>query len=72
MRRYDFKPAEELAWAALIAAVVASLQIDVSSAVAAVTDWRAWVIALAAAAVRAAAGAMLARLDDRRTPDADR
>ncbi len=72
MRRYDFKPLEELWWAALVAAVVASLQVVVSSDPAAVTDWRAWTIALAAAAVRAAAGAMLARLDVHRAPTADR
>ena len=72
MRRYDFKPAEEFGWAALVAAVVASLQIVESSDPATVTDWRAGAIALAAAAVRAAAGGMLARLEYRRASAADR
>jgi hypothetical protein len=62
VRRYDFKPAEELVWAALVASAVAVLQIIVTADIAAIIDWRAWTIALVAAAVRAATAAVLARL----------
>ncbi len=59
---YDFKLIEEIAWVALVAAAVAALEVIVGADLAKVVDWRAWTIALGAAAVRAAAAAILARL----------
>ena len=62
MPHYDFKIVEEIAWVAVVAAAVAVLQIVVGADLAKIVDWRAWAIALGAAAVRAAAAAVLARL----------
>ena len=62
MARYDFNLLEEIAWLALVAAAVAVLQIIVTADPGTIVDWRAWAIALGAAAVRAAAGAVLAGL----------
>ena len=62
MPHYDFKPIEEIAWLALVAAAVAVLQIVVRADPVTIVDWRAWAIALGAAAVRAAAAAIRARL----------
>ena len=69
MPRYDFKTPQELLWFAVVAASVAALQIVLHADVAAVTDWRAWTIALGAAAVRAAAAVLLARLAGDAVPD---
>lgn len=60
MPGYDFKFWAEAGWAALITALIFALTAIVDSA--SVTDWKAWVIAVGGGAVRAAAGAFLARL----------
>lgn len=57
---YTFKLGPEMAWAVAVAAVVAVLQVLVEFDPSAITDWRAWAIALGASAVRAAAGAAIA------------
>lgn len=60
MPTYNFKLLAEAGWAALITAVIFALSAVVDSA--SVTDWRAWAIAVGGGAVRAAAGAVLARM----------
>ncbi|MSQ61333.1 MAG: hypothetical protein EXR43_01965 [Dehalococcoidia bacterium] len=60
--RYEFKQRDELVWAALVAAVVAVLQVVAAFDPAKISDWRLWAASLGAGALRAAAGALLARL----------
>ena len=59
---YEFKRWDELAWAALVAAAVAVLQVLAAFDPAKVSDWRLWAVSLGAGALRAAAGALLTRL----------
>ena len=58
---YNFKIVEELAWAAAVGAGVFLLQVAAEFDPAVITDWTAWGIAAASGALRAAAGAVLAR-----------
>lgn len=57
---YQFKPWAELAWAALVAAVVYILGALLIFEPAEILDWRSWLMALASGTVRAMAGALLA------------
>lgn len=57
---YDFKPKAEAVWFILTAMAAAALQFLNGAPP---TDWHAWGIALAAAAVRAGLGAALHALD---------
>lgn len=63
---YDFKVDQELLWFLLVAVLTALASALVEFDPSAVTDWRAWAVGLAAACVRAAAGALLAWLGARR------
>ena len=57
---YEFKIWQEAGWAALYAVGVYVLEVLANFELA--TDWRAWLGALAVGAIRAAAGAALARV----------
>ncbi len=57
---YRFVVVREAAWAAFVAVMTVVLQAFVTFDPDAITDWRAWAIALAAAGVRAGAAAVLA------------
>lgn len=58
--KYNFKFWEESLWAAAITALIFALTAVGDSA--AVTDWKAWAIAVLGGAGRAAAGSVLAKL----------
>lgn len=58
---YDFKKLEELGWFAAVAAGLAVLQILVSFDPAKIGDWKLWAISLGGSAIRAAAGAIIAK-----------
>ncbi len=62
---YNFKPLAELGWFVIVAIVTQVMQILVDFDPTLVTDWRAWLVALGAAAVRALAGAVLSWLGKR-------
>ena len=57
---YVWKRAAELGWFAAVAVVVFWLEILIKFDPDLITDWRSWLIAAGAGAVRAAAGALLA------------
>ena len=57
---YDFEKAKEAGWFVATAAGIAVATVLVDFDPARITDWRAWAIGIAGAAVRAAAGAILA------------
>ena len=59
MVRYTFRPLPELYWGVVTAASIVLLTALFTLQPEAVTDWRAWGIALGGGAVRAAAGAGL-------------
>ncbi len=59
---YEFKSWPELGWAVAVAGAVAVLTSLAEFDPGAIADWRTWFVALAAAAVRAAAGAAIAVL----------
>jgi len=59
---YNWKRAEEIAWFALVAAGVFALEILVRFDPETITDWRTWVVSLVGGMLRAAAGAVLAKL----------
>jgi len=59
---YEFKRWPELAWAALVAAVIALGQVVIATDPSKVEDWRLWAITAAGALARAAGGALLAKL----------
>lgn len=63
---YSFKPFAEAGWAAFIAASLALLQVLVVLRPEEVTDWRMWVVPVAGAILRAAAGAAVAVLGARK------
>lgn len=56
MLEYQWKPLSELYWGVTVAAVVAVLQVLVTLDPEKIVDWQAWLVALGAGAVRAAAG----------------
>lgn len=59
MPSYSFKVTAEFWWFVFVTAVVSVLQVLVVFDPAKVADWKTWVIALGAGALRAAAGAAL-------------
>ena len=59
---YNFKGWQELSWFVLVAVATTALQALVEFDPAAVTDYRAWIISLGVASMRAGAGAALAWL----------
>lgn len=59
--KYDFKAAQELLWAAGIAAFLVVLQALYEFNAGEGFEFKTWVIAVAGGAIRAAAGAVLAR-----------
>lgn len=56
---YEMKLAEA-GWFALVAVAVVILEAAIKFDVAVLQDWQTWLVSLGAAAVRAAAGALLA------------
>jgi len=60
MPKYDFKLLAEALWFALVAVAVVMLQALIQFDPAEIKQWDTWIITLAAASVRAAAGALLA------------
>jgi|6_EtaG_2_1085325.scaffolds.fasta_scaffold02358_2 hypothetical protein len=58
---YDFKRLDELAWAAGVAAVIFAAQVLVEFDPDKIADWQTWAVSIAAGAIRAAAGAVLAK-----------
>lgn len=67
--KYRFKPLQELYWGVVTAFSVVILTALFTLQPEAVTDWRAWGIALGGGAVRAAAGAGLDWLRRSLSPD---
>ena len=57
---YTFKFWEEVGWFALVAAVIQVITVLSGFQPEAISDWRAWGVALGGGVVRAAAGAALA------------
>jgi hypothetical protein len=64
---YTFKAWQEIGWAVLIAVVIQAAQIIVTSDLETVTDWRAWIISLLAACLRAAVAIVLTKLTGPKT-----
>ena len=62
---YNWKRAEELAWIALVGAGIFLLEMAFRFDPGQVQDWKAWAVAAAGGAVRAAAGAVLAKVRPR-------
>lgn len=60
--KYDFKSLQELGWFVAVAVGTALVQALVAFDPDAITDWRAWLVAIGAGAVRAAAGAVISWL----------
>ncbi|MGE3267161.1 MAG: hypothetical protein AB7P40_00340 [Chloroflexota bacterium] len=63
---YRFKKLDEALWFMLVAVVTVLAQELLTFDGTAITEWRTWAVALASAAVRAAAGALLAWLAKQR------
>jgi len=61
---YDFEFWQELAWLILVTAVIQVATVMVGFSPEAITDWRAWGVALAGGLVRAIAGVVLAKFTD--------
>ena len=59
--KYNFKLLEEVAWFAVVAAGIAVLETLIRFDPQTVTDWKTWAISLGGSAIRAAAGAAIAR-----------
>ena len=59
---YDYKKAQELGWFIVVAVATVLMQALMEFDPATIVDGRAWAVSLAAASVRAAAGAALAFL----------
>ena len=59
MPAYDFKVTAEFWWFVLVTIIVSVMQVMVTFDPSKVTDWKTWAVALAAGAVRSAAGAVL-------------
>lgn len=57
---YQYKRLQELAWALVVAVGVVLAQAMLTVDPATITDWRTWLVGVAAASVRAAGGALLA------------
>jgi len=59
---YEFKLVKELFWAAAVGAAVFALTMLVKFDPAVIDDWQAWAISIGSGCVRAAAGAVLAKV----------
>ena len=59
---YSFKGLQELGWAAAVGAAVFALVVLADFDPKAITNWQTWAISLGSGCVRAAAGAVLARV----------
>lgn len=59
---YNFKFLQEVAWAAVVAAIVFIGGQFVALGTVDITDWKAWAFALVAGAARAAVAAIVAKL----------
>jgi hypothetical protein len=57
---YKFRLGPEFLWFVLTAVVTTLMQVFVTFEPSEIADWRLWLVSLGAAAVRAAAGAVLA------------
>ena len=68
MPEYRFKFPAEAAWFVAVAVLTELSQVLLTFDPARVTDWRTWAVSLAAALVRAAAGAVLDWLRRHPTP----
>jgi hypothetical protein len=63
--RYNFRVAEELAWFVVVAVMTTVMQMLIDFNPNQITDWRLWAVGVGAAAVRSAAGAILAFIGKR-------
>ena len=59
---YDFKKLQEIGWFVLVTIVVQLATMLINFDPGAITDWKAWSVALVAGLVRAIAGSVLAVL----------